>query len=74
MISTVLWIIWGLLFLGLEALGARTGRDDAYTLTNRLRTLLRSRWGLAFRLFMLAGWLWLGFHIFIEDPLLHPGN
>jgi hypothetical protein len=42
-------------------------------LTNRIRALMRTRWGKAVRVILLAAWLWLGAHFFLVDPWQDPG-
>jgi hypothetical protein len=72
---TGLWIAWVLAFAVLEGIALRDPHDRAWTLTNRIRLLMRSspvaRWfvraGIGF------GLTWLAYHFLAVDPTLHPG-
>jgi hypothetical protein len=74
-VSTWLWAVWVLMFAVLEGIGLRDGDDDAYTLTNRVRAIMRAhpwvRRGV--RLAIAVGLLWLAHHFLLVDPTLNPG-
>lgn len=76
MTSTVLWALWVLVFVVLEAVGASRYDDQAYTLTNRVRALMRLhpalRWGV--RAAIAVGLVWLGHHFLIVDPVSSPAS
>lgn len=65
--------MWALAFVVLELLGLRAPNDDSFTLTNRIRALMRSRWGKVLTFILFVGWLWLGWHFFLVDPVVNPG-
>lgn len=70
--SLILWAILGAAFLWLETLGLRSETDRWYTLTHHLRAAMRSPVGLAVRIALAIGWLWLGWHLFFVD-VSNPG-
>ena len=73
--SSVLWALWVLAFVVLEVIGLQRSDDDRYTLTNRVRALMRSHpvvlWVL--RAAILGGCAWLVWHFLGVDPVTHPG-
>lgn len=75
MIATVLWISWVLMFALLEGIGLRDPHDKAYTLTNRVRAVMRSNPVVRFivRSSIALGLAWLGYHFLVVDPTVNPG-
>ena len=73
--SSVLWALWVLAFVVLEVIGLQRPDDDRYTLTNRVRLLMRSHpvvlW--VIRGVIAVGLLWLAHHFLVVDPGTHPG-
>jgi hypothetical protein len=61
------WIVLGLAMLVAEAVGLLSGRRFP-TLGDVLSFLMRSRVG---RWFVLIGWVWLGWHLFVRSGV--PG-
>lgn len=73
--STWLWVLWVVAFAVLEGIGLSNGTDRSYTLTNRIRALMRTnptvRW--AVRGGITLGLLWLAQHFLLVDPFTNPG-
>lgn len=73
--STLLWAGWVLAFAVLEWLGLRSGKDTTFTLTNRVRALMRAhpwlRYVLHLGIAIGLGWLW--HHFLIVDPEKNRG-
>lgn len=73
------WIAWVMLTLGsfayLEWQGLKETDDEKYTLTNRIRALMRTspvaRIVLASGIGLLLAWLFQ--HFLLVDPTQHPG-
>lgn len=74
--ATVLWGVWIAMFVVLEAIGLMEDDDKAYTLTNRIRAVMRAhpsikwvvRGGIA------VGLAWLGQHFLLVDPEVNVGS
>ena len=70
MTSTLVWIAWMALFGVLEAIGLQSQTDRSYTLTNRIRALMRVHpivaWSVRGALF--AGLVWLWLHLGVHSP------
>lgn len=75
MISTVLWITWVLAFGALEYQGLQDADDSRFTLTNRVRAIMRENPVLRqiTRGAIAVGLAWLAYHFLIVDPTLNPG-
>lgn len=73
--STVLWIMWVLAFAGLEYQGLKDSDDARFTLTNRVRAIMRSSPAarIVARGAITIGLAWLGVHFLFTDPVLNPG-
>jgi hypothetical protein len=73
--STLLWVLWIVSFVVLEVVGARRTDDGAYTLTNRVRAVMRAHPVLryAIRAGIAVGLVWLAHHFLIVDPSLSHG-
>ena len=74
--STLLWIVWVLSFAALEGVGLSSGSDKSYTLTNRVRALMRTnpivKWMV--RVAIAVGLAWLAQHFLFINPFTNPGN
>ena len=73
--SSALWIVWVLAFAALEYQGLRDAKDSTFTLTNRVRLLMRSSpvARIVARAGITVGLMWLSWHFLFTDPVLNPG-
>jgi hypothetical protein len=73
--STVLWIVWVLMFGVLEWAGNERAGDGRYTLTNRVRAIMRTSdvARILVRSAIAIGLAWLAWHFLVVDPVLNPG-
>jgi len=74
-IATVLWVAWVLAFVVIEGVGLRDPHDKAYTLTNRVRAVMRTSpvARLVVRSGIAIGLAWLAWHFLVVDPTANPG-
>lgn len=75
MLATLLWVAWVLCFAVLEGIGLRDPHDHRYTLTNRVRAIMRANAWLRYvvRAGIAVGLAWLAWHFLVVDPTLNPG-
>lgn len=73
--TTALWILWVASFAVLEGVGLRNPKDNRYTLTNRVRGIMRTSpyARVVVRAAITVGLVWLGYHFLVVDPVLNPG-
>lgn len=76
MITTILWIVWIAAFAVLEALGLRDPKDGRFTLTNRIRAVMRASpvARQVARMSITVGLSWLAYHFLGVDPSVNPGS
>lgn len=73
--STVLWVSWVLGFAVLEYQGLKDPTDSRFTLTNRVRAIMKTSPAarIAARGAITVGLSWLAYHFLVVDPTINPG-